>query len=56
MTHFFYLLIFAFMTACGFGVFAGGDNREKIWHGAKIFFQFVGVAFVLAWVFYFLPF
>jgi hypothetical protein len=56
MTHFLYLLIFAFFVSVGFGSFATGSPLEKIWLGAKNFLQFVGVALALAWIFYFLPF
>ena len=54
--HFFYLVIFAFFLSLGLGAIANGDWRERVWQGTKIFLQFVGVALVLAWVFYFLPF
>lgn len=55
MIHFLYLTGFAFFVAVAFGVFAPGDNREKILYGLKIFAEFLIVSLVLAWIFYFLP-
>ncbi len=54
--HFLYLIIFAFFISLGLGAISNGDLKERAWQGMKVFLQFVGVAFVLAWLFYFLPF
>lgn len=55
MIHFLYLVGFAFFTAVCFGVFSVGNNRKKILHGLKVFFQFIVISIVLAWVFYLIP-
>jgi hypothetical protein len=55
MIHFLFLLLFSLVTAIGFGIFSGGDTREKVLHGAKVFAEFAGIGFVLAWICYFLP-
>lgn len=55
MIHFLYLLGFAFFVAVAFGVFATGDERQKVLYGAKIFAQFIIISLVLAWIFYFIP-
>ncbi len=54
MIHFLYLIGFALFVATAFGVFATGDNKEKIIYGSKIFAQFLIVSLILAWIFYFL--
>lgn len=56
MTHFIYLLLFAFFVAVAFGVFTTGTPGEKVIYGIKVFFQFVFVSLIVAWIFYFLPF
>lgn len=56
MIHFLFFLLFAAATAVGFGIFSVGETRDKIRHGLKVFAEFVGIGFVLAWVCYFLPF
>ncbi len=55
MTHFLYLVGFAFFVSVAFGVFAAGTTRERIIYGTKSFVQFVLVSLVLAWIFYFIP-
>jgi hypothetical protein len=55
MRHFLYLIGFALCVALASGVFHTGDQRKKILHGAKVFAEFVGVALILAWIFYFIP-
>ena len=55
MTHFLYLVGFALFVSVAFGVFAPGDDRERLWYGLKTFLQFIVVSLVLAWVLYFIP-
>lgn len=55
MTHFLYLVGFAFFVSVAFGAFANGTAKERIWYGAKTFLQFVGISLVIAWVLYFIP-
>ncbi len=55
MTHFLYLVGFAFFVSIAFGVFSAGTTRERVIYGAKSFLQFVLVSLVLAWILYFIP-
>jgi len=55
MKHFLYLIGFAFFVAVVFGVIYEGGAKKKILHGLRVFAEFVGVALILAWVFYFIP-
>jgi hypothetical protein len=55
MKHLLYLVGFALFVAVAFGVFHVGDTRTKLLHGVRVFAEFVGVALILAWVFYFIP-
>ena len=55
MIHFLYLIGFAFFVSIAFAVFAHGTIKEKVWYGAKTFFQFVVVSLALAWLLYFVP-
>lgn len=55
MTHFLLFLLFAVCVAIVFGSLATGDARARLLYGVKVFVEFVGIGFVLAWVFYFLP-
>lgn len=56
MIHLLFFLLFALITAVAFGIFSAGETKEKLWHGTKVFAEFVGVGFILAWICYFLPF
>ena len=55
MKHLLYLISFALFVAVVFGVFHVGDTRAKLLHGLRVFAEFTGVALILAWVFYFIP-
>ena len=55
MTHFLYLVGFAFFVSICFGVFAAGTTKERLWYGGKTFLQFVGISLLIAWVLYFIP-
>lgn len=55
MSHLFYLLSFALFVALIFGVFHNGDTKKKVLHGVRVFAEFTGVALILAWIFYFIP-
>ncbi len=55
MIHFIYLIGFALFVSIVFGAIAHGTREEKIWYGAKIFLQFVGISLAIAWVLYFVP-
>jgi hypothetical protein len=55
MIHFLYLVAFALFASVCFAIFIDGDLRHKTLFGLKTFGQFVGIALLLAWVFYFIP-
>ena len=55
MTHFLYLVGFAFFVSAAFGVFASGTTRERLMYAGKTFLQFIIVSMALAWVLYFIP-
>lgn len=56
MILFLYLIGFAAFVAIIFAIIFHGDLKEKVLHGVKVFFQFVGISLFLAWILYFLPF
>jgi len=55
MTHFLYLVGFAFFVSVVFGAIATGTPKERIWYGTKTFLEFVGISLAIAWVLYFIP-
>ena len=55
MTQFLLFCLFAFGVAIVFGALANGDIKARIIYSVKVFFEFVGIGLILAWVFYFLP-
>ncbi|MBK9165635.1 MAG: hypothetical protein IPM21_17335 [Acidobacteria bacterium] len=55
MTHFLFLLIFAFFISVLFAVFSDGTARERVIYGAKSFLQFVVISLAIAWLLYFIP-
>ena len=55
MTHFLYLLGFAFFVSVVFGALHIGTATERIWYATKTFLQFVGISLLIAWILYFIP-
>lgn len=55
MRHLLIMLAFAAFVATAFGVIGRETAREGIRYGLKIFFEFVVVGLVLAWLLYWLP-
>jgi hypothetical protein len=53
--HFLYLVAFALFVAAVFAVFVDGTPKERVVYGVKTFVQFVGIALVIAWFLYFVP-
>ncbi len=53
--HFPALLIFSFLVAVVFGVLGKDTPRDRLIYGAKVFAAFVGVALVVGWIMYPLP-
>lgn len=55
MIHFLYLLGFALFVGIIFAALSSGDIKERLFYGAKVFAQFLGVSLLIAWIFYFIP-
>ncbi len=55
MSHFLYLIGFAFFVSVAFSVFYDGTRRERVIYGGKLFLQFVGISLAIAWLLYFIP-
>jgi heme A synthase len=55
-SHFFLLLVFAFLVSLVFAVLLRDDPREQLRTGAKMFGGFVAAGLVLGWIMYPLPF
>ena len=55
MIHFTLMVLFALLVALIFGVVGREGEHGRLRYGLKIFLEFVGVGFVLAWVLYFVP-
>ena len=55
LTHFPAMVLFSFLVSVVFGVLSKDTPRERIIYGAKVFAAFVGVAVLLAWIMYPLP-
>ena len=55
MTHFALMILFALLVALVFGVVGREGEQGRMRYGLKIFLEFVGVGFVLAWLLYFVP-
>ena len=55
MRHFSLMVLFAAIVAVTFGVIGRNNPRAQALYGLKIFFEFVGVGLVLAWLLYWLP-
>lgn len=55
LTHLTAMLLFAFLVSVVFGVLSKDTLRERLIYGAKVFGAFVGVALLLGWVMYPVP-
>lgn len=49
------MILFAFLVSVVFGVLSKDTPCERFIYGAKVFGAFVGIALVLGWVMYFIP-
>lgn len=50
------MVIFAALTSVIFGVIAKETLRDQLWTAGRLFGAFIGVAVVLGWLMYFIPF
>ena len=54
-SHLSQLILFAVFVSIVFAVLMRDDPQQQLEFGARLFGGFVGVAFLLSWVLYFLP-
>lgn len=55
LTHFPAMLLFSFLVSVVFGVLSKDTPRERLIYGVKVFAAFVGIALLLGWIMYPLP-
>jgi uncharacterized membrane protein YagU involved in acid resistance len=55
ISHFSAMLLFAFLVSVVFGVLSKDTPRERLIYGAKVFGAFVGIALLLGWIMYPVP-
>ena len=55
MKHFLLMLLFAALVAVVFGIVGREGDRVRVRYALKIFLEFVGVGFALAWLLYWIP-
>lgn len=55
LSHFLALVLFAFLVSVVFGVISKDTPRERLLYGARVFAAFVGIALLLGWTMYPLP-
>jgi len=53
--HFFWMAVFAALTAVVFGAVAKGSSRDRVVYGLKVFGEFMLIGLALGWLLYFLP-
>jgi len=49
------MVLFAFLVSVVFGVLSKDTSRDRIIYGAKVFGAFAGVALLLGWIMYPVP-
>ena len=55
LSHFTAMLLFAFLVSVVFGVLSKDTPRGRLIYGAKVFAAFVGIALLLGWIMYPVP-
>ncbi|MBZ5513887.1 MAG: hypothetical protein LAN62_03400 [Acidobacteriia bacterium] len=55
ISHFSALLLFSFFVSVVFGLLSKDTPRERVIYGAKVFVAFVGIALLLGWIMYPVP-
>lgn len=55
LTHFPALLLFAFFVSVVFGLLSKDTPRARLIYGAKVFAAFIGIALLLGWIMFPLP-
>jgi hypothetical protein len=55
LIHFTLMVLFALLVAVVFAVVGREGEQSRVRYGLKIFLEFVGVGFALAWLLYWVP-
>ncbi len=55
LTHFSAMLLFSLLTSVVFAVLTKNTPREQVIYGAQVFGAFVGIAVLVGWIMYALP-
>ncbi|MCJ7504094.1 MAG: hypothetical protein MUP80_13695, partial [Acidobacteriia bacterium] len=55
ISHLTAMLLFAFLVSVVFGVLSKDTPRERLIYGAKVFAAVVGIALLLGWIMYPVP-
>jgi hypothetical protein len=55
ISHFSALLLLSFFVSVVFGLLSKDTPRERVIYGAKVFVAFVGIALLLGWIMYPVP-
>jgi len=55
LSHFTAMLLFSLLVSVVFGVLSKDTLRERLIYGAKMFGAFVGIALVLGWIMFPVP-
>jgi len=55
ISHFTAMVLFSFLVSVVFGVLSKDTPKERVVYGAKVFSAFVGIALLLGWIMYPLP-
>ena len=55
LSHFAAMLLFAFLVSVVFGLLSKDTPRDRVIYGAKVFGAFMGIALLLGWVMYPVP-
>jgi putative Mn2+ efflux pump MntP len=55
LSHFTAMLLFSFFVSVVFGLLSKDTPRERVIYGAKVFGAFIGIALLLGWIMYPIP-
>lgn len=52
MKHFLLMFLYAALVGLVFGTIGKNEHASRLRYGLKVFIEFIGVGFVIAWVLY----
>jgi putative Mn2+ efflux pump MntP len=55
ISHFTAMVLFAFFVSVVFGLLSKDTPRDRLIYGAKVFAAFIGIALLLGWIMYPIP-